>query len=640
MSVFIGVQAREVCKEDRSQGVARWMSRARGIDRQAGEGVELGTGGSLGEALVNNAGGSGIPVDLFTCCHSGGKGRDNNLVVTSGRDSEEGGRKAESGNFAAPLLAFSALSVEAVESDRGWRVAVCPRLPIQSLAPSREGRKTHSIALQYFALPNPQGCAQCEKHIYHSILLYGYSGIEMQAEARTVAATSQRRRDKEPLQTMAAAYGNVSANGESHNVLLQLTRTAPQARCPANGPRKLAAGLPRSTALALDVKSQDLDRYVASRHVFVSLVPFIHHADIIRSGIRGKTHLVTSSYVTPAIREACEQAGITVFIIDSLMPSPSWATGALTPASTTSRQSSSSSRTVDGLPAPEAANNPVKFKFSWSLVAPFSPIKELIASAVSNHVLDGYSFLAYPNRGSTIFREFYKFQRLTPSFEAPCDTKGNRLWSEPLIDPGWIDSKDKSWLKDDSPKEPHLIEKIDELFHPGERDLVILPHNYVVKWKRRIRANMKRVPANVKGFRNHLWNCSQMILDGFAPFNQPGVLRPYTKEIFDPLRAKVKAEEAMRNVIFTDGVLMGELLPSLHNIDVYYRWPHIEESGLHRCATNVPTTSHAHTSQIQPYPFYPLLVFGAIHRICWRDELLVQSRLPRVPAILSPNHAS
>jgi saccharopine dehydrogenase (NADP+, L-glutamate forming) len=35
---------------------------------------------------------------------------------------------------------------------------------------------------------------------------------------------------------------------------------------------------------------------------------------------------------------------------------------------------------------------------------------------------------------------------------------------------------------------------------------------------------------------------TQMLLDGFAPLNKPGVLAPYTREICDPLRAKVEAE--------------------------------------------------------------------------------------------------
>lgn len=35
---------------------------------------------------------------------------------------------------------------------------------------------------------------------------------------------------------------------------------------------------------------------------------------------------------------------------------------------------------------------------------------------------------------------------------------------------------------------------------------------------------------------------SRMLLGGFPPLNQPGVLAPYTKEICDPLRARVEAK--------------------------------------------------------------------------------------------------
>ncbi len=77
----------------------------------------------------------------------------------------------------------------------------------------------------------------------------------------------------------------------------------------------LAAGRPRVTAHALDVKSPDLDQHVASHDVVISLVPFIYHADVIRSAIKGNTQVVTTSYVSPAIREldtAAKEAGITI----------------------------------------------------------------------------------------------------------------------------------------------------------------------------------------------------------------------------------------------------------------------------------------------------------------------------------------
>jgi saccharopine dehydrogenase (NADP+, L-glutamate forming) len=78
---------------------------------------------------------------------------------------------------------------------------------------------------------------------------------------------------------------------------------------------KLVAGKPRATAIALDVTSPDLDRHVAGHDLVISLVPFIYHAEVIRSAIKGKTHVVTTSYVSPAVQgldEPSKNAGITV----------------------------------------------------------------------------------------------------------------------------------------------------------------------------------------------------------------------------------------------------------------------------------------------------------------------------------------
>lgn len=67
--------------------------------------------------------------------------------------------------------------------------------------------------------------------------------------------------------------------------------------------------------LALDVNSPGLDTHGASHDVVISLVPFIYHADVIRSAIKGKTQVVTRSYVSPVMREfdaAAKEAGITI----------------------------------------------------------------------------------------------------------------------------------------------------------------------------------------------------------------------------------------------------------------------------------------------------------------------------------------
>ena len=40
----------------------------------------------------------------------------------------------------------------------------------------------------------------------------------------------------------------------------------------------------------------------------ISLIPYTYHAAVIKSAIKGKTHVVTTSYVSPAMRELDEQA--------------------------------------------------------------------------------------------------------------------------------------------------------------------------------------------------------------------------------------------------------------------------------------------------------------------------------------------
>ncbi|KAL9023368.1 MAG: hypothetical protein Q9196_007243, partial [Gyalolechia fulgens] len=78
----------------------------------------------------------------------------------------------------------------------------------------------------------------------------------------------------------------------------------------------LAAGRPRTTAIALDVSSTvELESQIASHHLIVSLVPYVYHASIIKLAIKHKVNVVTTSYVSDAIKELdtpAREAGIVV----------------------------------------------------------------------------------------------------------------------------------------------------------------------------------------------------------------------------------------------------------------------------------------------------------------------------------------
>jgi spermidine synthase / saccharopine dehydrogenase (NADP+, L-glutamate-forming) len=71
----------------------------------------------------------------------------------------------------------------------------------------------------------------------------------------------------------------------------------------------LASTLPRSTAVALDVtSSSELTASLAQHAIVVSLIPYTHHAAVIRAAIATGTHVVTTSYVSPPMRALHEEA--------------------------------------------------------------------------------------------------------------------------------------------------------------------------------------------------------------------------------------------------------------------------------------------------------------------------------------------
>ncbi|KAH6678890.1 saccharopine dehydrogenase [Plectosphaerella plurivora] len=398
---------------------------------------------------------------------------------------------------------------------------------------------------------------------------------------------------------------------------------------------KVVAGRPRATAIALDVASPDLDRYIKDNDVVVSLVPFVYHARVIRSAIEGKTHVVTTSYVSPAIREldtAAKEAGIIVLNEVGVDPGVDhlYAIKTIDEVHKKGGKVREFYSYCGGLPAPEASNNPLRFKFSWSprgaLLSQQNSAtflqdgevvhisnKDLMGKAHTYHVMDGYSFLAYPNRDSVPFREAYQIPEAHTVIRGSLRYEGNPALVRVLIDLGWLDTETKPWLKDGmtwaqiqkqatgaaSSEEADLIEQIDQRCHfaspddrqqilsglrwmglfsddvpqtlhgnlldtlseqlqklcsfqSGERDLVMLQHKFVVEWEdgtsNTITSTLELFgdPDGYSGMARAVGvTCgiaTQLLLDGCEPLNRPGVLAPYTKDICDPIRLKLKAE--------------------------------------------------------------------------------------------------
>jgi saccharopine dehydrogenase (NADP+, L-glutamate forming) len=118
-----------------------------------------------------------------------------------------------------------------------------------------------------------------------------------------------------------------------------------------------------------------------------------------------------------------------------------------------------------GLPALECANSPLGFKFSWS---PRGAIlsqcnsasflsrgkrvdiaaEDLMTTAKPYFVMEGYEFVAYANRDSVRFREFYKILEAETVIRGSLRYEGNPMFIKALADIGWLDAEEKQWFKE------------------------------------------------------------------------------------------------------------------------------------------------------------------------------------------------
>lgn len=194
--------------------------------------------------------------------------------------------------------------------------------------------------------------------------------------------------------------------------------------------QQLSAGVKSARPQALDVNdAQALDAAVAEHDLVISLIPYTFHAKVIQSAIRQKKHVVTTSYVSPAMLEldgAAKEAGITVMNEIGLDPGIDhlWAVKTIEEVHQAGGKITSFLSYCGGLPAPEASDNPLGYKFSWSSRGVLLALgntakywqdgkeveiagKELMGAAKPYFIYPGYAFVAYPNRDSTPYNERY-----------------------------------------------------------------------------------------------------------------------------------------------------------------------------------------------------------------------------------------
>lgn len=134
----------------------------------------------------------------------------------------------------------------------------------------------------------------------------------------------------------------------------------------------MISGHPNGIAVAWTVEDEaTLDQMVASHDLSVSLLPYLHHLLVAKYCLKHKKNMVTTSYVKPemqALDAQAKEAGIIILNELGLDPGIDHMSAMRIIDNVRSRNGNIEEfySICGALPAPEVANNPFKYKFSWS----------------------------------------------------------------------------------------------------------------------------------------------------------------------------------------------------------------------------------------------------------------------------------
>ncbi len=137
--------------------------------------------------------------------------------------------------------------------------------------------------------------------------------------------------------------------------------------------RALVGDHPNGKALPFDIarEGERLGDLVKEADLTVSLLPYIHHIQVARECVRHRCHLVTTSYVKDEMRAldgAAKEAGIILLNEIGLDPGIDHmsAMRIIHRVHAAGGKIRAFRSYCGGLPAPDANDNPLGYKFSWS----------------------------------------------------------------------------------------------------------------------------------------------------------------------------------------------------------------------------------------------------------------------------------
>ncbi|KAI5463633.1 saccharopine dehydrogenase [Mariannaea sp. PMI_226] len=254
--------------------------------------------------------------------------------------------------------------------------------------------------------------------------------------------------------------------------------------------QKLSEGIKLATPVSLDVSDEKaLDAAVAQHDLVISLIPYTFHATVIKSAIRNKKNVVTTSYVSPAMMELDQQAkeaGITVMNEIGLDPGIDH----LSAVDTIDKVHKAGGKIISfksfcgGLPAPEDSDNPLGYNSRGVLLALRNSASfwqdgkivnvegpELMATAKPYHIYPGYAFVAYPNRDSTVYKERYNIPEAETIIRGTLRYGGFPEFIKVLVDIGFLSDDKQSYLNESIPWK-EATQKIIAAASSSEKDLL------------------------------------------------------------------------------------------------------------------------------------------------------------------------
>jgi saccharopine dehydrogenase (NADP+, L-glutamate forming) len=228
----------------------------------------------------------------------------------------------------------------------------------------------------------------------------------------------------------------------------------------------LTGGASNGIALSLNVKDEAaLESLIADHDLSISLLPYVYHPTVARLCVKHRKQMVTTSYVKPemqALNAEAKAAG--VILLNEIGVDPGIdhmsAMEVIHQIAEKGGKLISFTSNTGGLPAPDANDNPLGYKFSWAprgvVLAGKNPAKFLKDGEVvdvpgtelfSYHwpcEIVGFGELeVYPNRDSMPYVEIYGIPTVRSMFRGTLRYPG---WCDTLkkvVDLGFLDETER-----------------------------------------------------------------------------------------------------------------------------------------------------------------------------------------------------